>query len=83
MARIIYGVSGEGSGHSSRARLITSHLLSAGHEVKIVSYDRGFKNLKDDFDVVEIIGLSIVSIDNEVSKLKTLTANLAKLPKGR
>jgi len=82
MAKILYGVSGEGSGHSSRARLISSHLIQQGHTVKIVSYDRGFQNLKDDFDAMEIVGLSIISEDNEVSKLKTITANLAKIPSG-
>ena len=80
MAKIIYGVSGEGSGHSSRARLIASHLIAKNHSVKIVSYDRGYRNLKDDFDCLEIVGLSIVSVDNEVSKLKTISANLAKIP---
>lgn len=83
MAKIIYGVSGEGSGHSSRARLISEFLLSQGHQVNIVSYDRGYRNLKDDFDVLEIVGLSIVSEDNEVSKLKTIAANLAKIPSGK
>lgn len=82
MAKVIYGVSGEGSGHSSRARLISSYLLEQGHQVKIVSYDRGYKNLKDDFDVLEIVGLTIVSEDNEVSKLKTITTNLSRLPSG-
>ena len=83
MAKIIYGVSGEGSGHSSRARLIASHLVAQRHQVKIVSYDRGYRNLKDDFDCLEIAGLTIVSVDNKVSKLKTLSANLAKIPEGR
>jgi len=82
MAKIIYGVSGEGSGHSSRAKLIGRHLLDQGHEVKVVSYDRGYKNLQDKFDVLEIVGLSIVSVDNKVSMLKTLTENIAKLPDG-
>ena len=82
MANIIYGVSGEGSGHSSRARLIANHLLEQNHRVKIVTYDRGYRNMRDDFDCVEIIGLSIESRDNEVSKLKTISANLAKLPDG-
>lgn len=82
MAKVLYGVSGEGSGHSSRARLITTHLLEQGHSVKIASYDRGYKNLVDDFDVLEIVGLSIISEDNEISKLKTITANLAKIPRG-
>ncbi len=82
MAKIIYGVSGEGSGHSSRAKLIGKHLVDKGHEVKIVSYDRGYQNLRDAFDVLEIVGLSIASIDNKVSILKTLMENIAKLPNG-
>lgn len=45
MSRIIYGVSGEGSGHSSRAQEMILHLLARGHEVRIVSYDRGYRNL--------------------------------------
>ena len=51
MAKIVYGVSGEGSGHSSRAREMISYLEQLGHAVKVVSYDRDFNNLKDDFDV--------------------------------
>lgn len=82
MARILYGVSGEGSGHSSRASFIADHLQRQGHTVKLASYDRGFRNLKEQFDVVEIAGLTIVSEDNQVSKLKTITANLAKIPAG-
>ena len=45
MARIVYGVSGEGSGHSSRASEIIPFLLDSGHEVKVVSYNRGYNNL--------------------------------------
>ena len=82
MAKIIYGVSGEGSGHSSRAKLIAQHLIKQGHELKLASYDRGYKNLCDSFDVLEIVGLSIASTDNKVSMLKTLTENMAKIPNG-
>ncbi len=82
MAKIIYGVSGEGSGHSSRAKLIAKHLVESGHELKFVSYDRGYKNLYTDFDVLEIVGLSIASKDNKVSMLRTLTENVGKLPDG-
>ncbi len=82
MAKILYGVSGEGSGHSSRASFIAAHLQRRGHQVKIASYDRGYRNLKDQFDVLEIAGLTIISEDNQVSKLKTITANLAKIPSG-
>ena len=33
MAKIVYGVSGEGSGHSSRAREMIKHLEQLGHTV--------------------------------------------------
>ncbi len=82
MAKIVYGVSGEGSGHSSRSREILTHLQSTGHVVKVVSYDRGYANLKDDFDVFETEGLHIASLDNRVSKVKTFTDNLKRLPEG-
>jgi uncharacterized protein (TIGR00661 family) len=82
MARIVYGVSGEGSGHSSRAREMIAHLQDLGHIVKVVSYDRGYHNLKDDFDVFETEGLHIASLDNRVSKVKTFTENLQRLPEG-
>ena len=82
MAKIVYGVSGEGSGHSSRARVMINHLQDLGHTVKVVSYDRGYNNLKDDFDVFETEGLHITSLDNRVSKVKTFTENLQRLPEG-
>ena len=82
MAKIVYGVSGEGSGHSSRSREMLTHLLQLGHRVKVVSYDRGFANLKDDFDAFETEGLHIASLDNRVSRVKTFTDNLQRLPAG-
>ena len=83
MANIIYGVSGEGFGHSSRAREMLSHLVKSGHTVKVVSYDRGYRSLKEDFDVFETAGLHITSADNKVSIGKTFTDNLKKLPDGQ
>ena len=82
MAKVVYGVSGEGSGHSSRAKLVGRHLLDSGHELKIVSYGRGYENLRGSFDLLDIVGLSIASRDNTVSLLKTLSENIAKLPDG-
>lgn len=82
MAKIIYGVSGEGSGHSSRAREMASHLCAQGHILKLVSYDRGYKNLKEDFDVFETEGLCIASQDNKVSLVRTFTENIQRLPEG-
>ena len=82
MAKILYGISGEGSGHSSRAREMLTHLIAQGHEVKAISYDRGYKNLSNDFDVHEIVGLTIVSEDNKVSPLRTVLENLRGLKDG-
>ena len=48
----------------------------------MVSYDRGYRNLKNDFDVFETEGLHIASSDNRVSKVKTFTENLQRLPRG-
>lgn len=78
MSRIIYGVSGEGSGHSSRAREMARHLQERGHEVKIVSYDRGYRNLSADFDCLQVEGLRIVSRNNRVSALGTIWDNLRR-----
>lgn len=78
MSRIIYGVSGEGSGHSSRAREMVRHLQERGHLVKIVSYDRGYRNLATDFDCLQVEGLRIVSRNNRVSALGTIWDNLRR-----
>lgn len=82
MAKIIYGLSGEGSGHSSRSREMITHLQNRGHIVKAASYDRGYRNLKEDFDVMEIVGLRFVNENNRISKYKTLSENLELLPEG-
>ncbi|MCA9170106.1 MAG: hypothetical protein KDB23_20660 [Planctomycetales bacterium] len=82
MAKIVYGVSGEGSGHSSRAREMAGHLRDGGHDVRLASYDRGYRNLKDDFPVLEIEGLTIASEDNRVSMVDTFVENLKRLPEG-
>jgi len=80
--RIVYGVSGEGSGHAARAGVVLAHLVARGHEVKVASYDRGSRALRDQFDVLEIEGLSIGTADNQVSLVKTFTENIAKLSDG-
>jgi uncharacterized protein (TIGR00661 family) len=82
MAHIVYGVSGEGSGHSSRSREIIHHLQQQGHVVKVASYGRGYANLKEDFDVMEIAGLRIVSEDNRISASKTIAQNFHALTSG-
>lgn len=78
MSRILYGVSGEGAGHSSRAREIVPHLVSQGHEVWLVSYGRGHRVLDPLFGCQAISGLHIISINNRVRPWRTLFANLRR-----
>ncbi|MEI6588017.1 MAG: MJ1255/VC2487 family glycosyltransferase [Candidatus Moraniibacteriota bacterium] len=79
MAKILYGVAGEGTGHAMRAKEITNYLLSLGHQVKIVSYDRGYKNLSSLFDVMEIEGLGFSFENNQVRYIETFIKNGKKL----
>ena len=80
MANILYGVNGEGSGHSSRAREIITHLQRQGHTVRVVSFDRGLKNLAADFDVTEIFGMRLATIENRVRYGKTILRNVLTIP---
>ena len=82
MTKIMYGYAGEGSGHSTRAREMADCLIAAGHAVRLASYDRGYENLRAEFDVFEIEGLTIASEENRVSVLKTIAENLKRLPAG-
>lgn len=56
-----------------------THLISQGHIVKAASYDRGYRNLQADFDLLEIEGFSIVSEDNKISVGKTFLQNLSSI----
>jgi len=76
MANILYGVNGEGSGHSTRAKEVISHLLAQGHRVHVVSFDRGLANLRKDFDVTEIVGWRIAYVNNRVRFRRTIASNL-------
>ena len=76
MANILYGVNGEGSGHSTRAQEVISHLIAKGHVVHVASFDRGLRNLRETFDVTEIYGLRLAYVNNQVRYGRTLTRNL-------
>lgn len=83
MARILYGVNGEGSGHSTRSKEVISHLLEKGHTVHVVSFDRGLENLSRDFEVTEIYGLRFAYVNNRVRYRRTVAKNLITAPKAR
>src|SRR5262249_4778100 len=81
MANILYGVNGEGSGHSTRAKEVLSHLEEKGHKVHVVSFDRGLQNLSKHFDVTEIFGFRLTYVNNRVRFRRTLAKNLIKAPR--
>ena len=80
MANILYGVNGEGAGHSTRAREVLVHLRSQGHDVVVASFDRGLQNLSPDFEVIEIYGFRFAYVNNQVRYRRTVVRNLATLP---
>jgi uncharacterized protein (TIGR00661 family) len=80
MANILYGVNGEGSGHSTRAKEVITHLQKQGHKLHIVSFDRGLKNLRESFPVTEIFGFRLTYINNRVRYKRTVASNLIKAP---
>lgn len=83
MANILYGVNGEGAGHSTRAREVLTHLVAQGHRVHVASFDRGLENLKDQFEVTEIYGFRFAYVNNRVRYERTIAKNLVTVPHAR
>jgi len=80
MANILYGVNGEGAGHSTRAKQVLSHLVAQGHVVHVASFDRGLRNLSPWFDVTEIYGFRFAYVNNRVRYKRTIAKNLITVP---
>jgi uncharacterized protein (TIGR00661 family) len=79
--RILYGVTGEGMGHATRSKVVCEHLVSRGHDVKIVVSGRAHGFLAKTFrDVVEIKGLTIRYVDNRMDRDGTLARNVLAAP---
>jgi uncharacterized protein (TIGR00661 family) len=76
MANILYGVNGEGAGHSTRAKEVLTHLRKQGHTLHVASFDRGLRNLSDQFEVTEVFGFRIAYVNNRVRYKRTLAKNL-------
>ena len=80
MANILYGVNGEGSGHSTRAKEVLSHLADHGHSVRVASFDRGLANLREYFSAIEIYGFRFAYVNNRVRYRRTIARNLLTVP---
>ncbi|HSW01968.1 MAG TPA: glycosyltransferase family protein [Sedimentisphaerales bacterium] len=85
MARIIYGVAGEGFGHSSRAHGIGQHLIEAGHEVLFAASRKSLSYLQVHFNenVKEIAGLRLAYRDGNLLPFRTLLTNSSRLYSNR
>lgn len=74
--KILYGVSGEGFGHSSRALTVGKYLENKGHEVLILTYGQGYKALKNEFNIFRVRGLHLFFTKGILDIKKTIKGNL-------
>ena len=83
MAKIIYGVAGEGFGHSSRAHIIGQWLLDAGHDVIFLVSNKSYRYLGKHFPdrVYNMPGLTFIYYNSSVSFTRTFLHNLTNVPK--
>jgi uncharacterized protein (TIGR00661 family) len=81
MTNILYGVNGEGAGHSTRSKEVITHLQAQGHTVHVISFDRGLRNLSESFEVTEIFGFRLTYVNNRVRYRRTVARNLLTAPK--
>jgi len=80
--KILYGVPGEGMGHSTRSKVIIAYLLEQGHDVQVVSSSRAYQFLAKSFPgrVQEIKGFHLAYKDAAVSLLRTASLTLRSAP---
>lgn len=78
--RILYGVCGEGFGHSSRAKEIIRHLESKGHKVLVLTYGKAYKALKY-LHPIKVYGVKLSFKKGKLSLKHTILQNLSIFPK--
>lgn len=77
--RILYGISGEGMGHSTRSAVIIEE-LQKDNQMRIVSSGRPYEYLKKKFsDVEKVGGFFLVYRDNALKRRLTLFHNLVRM----
>jgi uncharacterized protein (TIGR00661 family) len=86
--RVLYGVVGEGMGHATRSRVVLEHLLSRGHELRVVVSGRAHAFLqrvfagRDGIEIEAIHGLFMRYEDNALDVGRSVLANLGQAPAG-
>ncbi len=81
MARIIYGVAGQGFGHAARSHETLLHLKRKKHKVMVLGYKQSADMLSKDFPVVVIPGLGLNYQNNKLSYWRTIYDNATTLIK--
>ena len=81
MAKIIYGVSGQGFGHSTRSREVLQYLVSRGHQVLVFTYGQALFFLDEEFDVFEVPGLELIYKNNKLIYWQTVYQNIYQVAK--
>lgn len=84
MARILYGVAGEGFGHSTRSELLGRRLINAGHDVLFAASQKSLRYLLPTFEpqVRNVHGLFFYYHGGRIKPIQTLFRNIAKFPRG-
>tara|TARA_Y100000310_G_scaffold28368_1_gene27004 strand:- start:3032 stop:4102 length:1071 start_codon:yes stop_codon:yes gene_type:complete len=76
MAKIVYGISGEGFGHAIRSRVLIEH-LQKNHEIQIVAGGKAFVYLSKHFDnIIKVEFLKIEYIKNSISNIRVILSNI-------
>ena len=79
MAKILYGVCGEGFGHASRSRILINYLKN-NHEIKIVAGGKAYTLLSKEFNgVYKIETARFLYKENKVRLLLTILRNSYKI----
>ncbi len=73
---ILYGLSGDGYGHSSRAKVVGGYLTQWGHQVKMLTYGRAVQALKGSYDIFEVSGIEMQFVHGELQKRATVANSL-------
>lgn len=82
MAKIMYGICGEGMGHVTRSKVILDYLSSKGHELKIVTSSRAYDYLHPYYaqQLNNVEGFHFIYRNNTISDAATFFLNLQRSP---
>ncbi|MBI4451543.1 hypothetical protein HY642_06215 [Candidatus Woesearchaeota archaeon] len=80
MARILYGVAGEGMGHAVRSAVVIQHLQKK-HEILAVAGNRAYEYLQPRVKHCrKIASMNLAYSDGSVSTFRTFLLNIARTP---